>query len=585
MAETYATYSLEDDKLRLYPAARLDDEIYARVKSVGLVWAPKQECFYQVWSPGREDLCLELAGDIEDEDSTLADRAEARAARFAGYSNHAAERAEQAQKAVSAIADGIPFGQPIICGHHSQRHAERDAEKIRNGMRRAIDEMKATEYWRGRAHATLAHADYKVQPGVIARRIKRLEAERRKQVKEQKTSQTLLTAWDKIADDATREQAMALANYDSVSFCFTLAKYPRDHDTYEGAMGLWSALDREIISTAQARALAMPLHERTVAWRDRWIEHLDNRLAYEKELLADQGGLAVDKKPLEIGGAVKYMGCWLEITRLNKSGGVVVSASTVAHPRYGWRREVRQVTDIKEFMTKAEYVMAGKPVYAAAEPVDSTPVRTVQEQPWEALEEAAENVQAVSAPELFPTPQAVLDRMSDWVDFESLPTVPWKDGRHRVDFLEPEAGTGAIIQAVLGRWTAIAVTVECCELNYNLAEGLARAGFKVVPDGVNSDFLEYKPGPFYGLIVANPPFSREVEHVRHMYECLAPGGQLVTVMSEGPFFRSFHADVQFRSWLEAVGGESETLPDGSFLPATGVRTRLVSIKKERTNGN
>jgi len=268
------------------------------------------------------------------------------------------------------------------------------------------------------------------------------------------------------------------------------------------------------------------------------------------------------------------MGCWLEITRLNKSGGEVVSVSTKPHPRYAWQRSVFQVTDIKEFVTAAEYVAAGKPVYAAAEPVSPTPVQTLQEQPWEALEEAAENVHAVSALELFPTPRAVLDRMSAWVP-------AYLPDETRV--LEPSAGTGVIAQWLRDGYPQ--AQIECCELNYALAEGLARAGFKIVPDGLNSDFLEYRPGPFYGLIVANPLFSREIEHVRHMYECLAPGGQLVSVMSEGLFFRSFHADTKFRSWLEEVGGESETLPDGSFLPATGVRTRLVSIIKGQTNGD
>ncbi len=40
-----ATYSPEDNKLRLYPSCRLDSETYARVKAAGFRWAPKQELF------------------------------------------------------------------------------------------------------------------------------------------------------------------------------------------------------------------------------------------------------------------------------------------------------------------------------------------------------------------------------------------------------------------------------------------------------------------------------------------------------------------------------------------------------------
>jgi len=50
-----ATYSPEDNKLRLYSSTRLDRELYARVRSAGFIYAPKQELFvapmglYQSW--------------------------------------------------------------------------------------------------------------------------------------------------------------------------------------------------------------------------------------------------------------------------------------------------------------------------------------------------------------------------------------------------------------------------------------------------------------------------------------------------------------------------------------------------------
>lgn len=62
-----ATYSPDDNKLRLYPFSRLDTETFKRVKDAGYAWAPKQECFYGVWTPGREDLAAELGGEIEDD--------------------------------------------------------------------------------------------------------------------------------------------------------------------------------------------------------------------------------------------------------------------------------------------------------------------------------------------------------------------------------------------------------------------------------------------------------------------------------------------------------------------------------------
>src|ERR1700758_5561794 len=115
-----ATYSPEDNKLRLYPSSRLPKELYDRVKAAGFTWAPKQELFVApAWTPEREDLLLELCGEIGDEDTGLVERAEERAERFEEYSDKREQDALRAKAAVEAITDGIPLGQPILVGHHS----------------------------------------------------------------------------------------------------------------------------------------------------------------------------------------------------------------------------------------------------------------------------------------------------------------------------------------------------------------------------------------------------------------------------------------------------------------------------------
>ena len=58
-----ATYSPEDNKIRLYASERLDTDLYTRVRSAGFIWAPKQELFVApMWTPERFDLAVELAG-------------------------------------------------------------------------------------------------------------------------------------------------------------------------------------------------------------------------------------------------------------------------------------------------------------------------------------------------------------------------------------------------------------------------------------------------------------------------------------------------------------------------------------------
>ena len=176
-----ATYCAEDNKLRLYPFARLDAATYKRVSDAGFKWAPKQELFVTpMWTPARFDLLLELCGDVGDEDKSLAERAAERADRMSDYSSKRAAEATSARAAVSAIADHIPFGQPILIGHHSERRARKDAERIQNGMRRAVNLWETATYWQERAAGALANAKYKELPAVRHRRIKGLEADKRK---------------------------------------------------------------------------------------------------------------------------------------------------------------------------------------------------------------------------------------------------------------------------------------------------------------------------------------------------------------------------------------------------------------------
>ena len=64
-----ATYSPDDNKLRLYAGGRLPADLYARVKAAGFKWAPQQQLFVApMWTPQREDLALELCGEIDDEE-------------------------------------------------------------------------------------------------------------------------------------------------------------------------------------------------------------------------------------------------------------------------------------------------------------------------------------------------------------------------------------------------------------------------------------------------------------------------------------------------------------------------------------
>lgn len=576
-----ATYSPEDNKLRLYSSTRLDSETYARVKSAGFKWAPRQELFVApAWSPAREDLLLELCGEIGDEDTSLVDRAEIRAERFEEYSDKRADESDRARAAVSAIADNIPLGQPILVGHHSERRARKDAERIENGMRRAVKLWETSKYWQMRAAGAIAHAKYKERPDVRARRIKGIEADKRKVEKTMKQAEIGLKFWSgqlKKKDggllEVTRESALWFTNYyDHLSREYPLDKFPRNPPAsrYEGAMSLWSALggsdgpEHMVCTVEQAREYAIDCHTRTIERCKRWIAHYENRLAYEKAMLDEQGGTVADKKGPEKGGACKcwasHRGAWSYIKKVNKVSvtvednwgngganftrtipfdkltGIMSKAEVDAEKAAGY---IRDTTDGTGFYRD-------EPI--KAEPKHAEPAKQEQEQEMQAMKDTLRaGVQVVSAPQLFPTPPEIAKKMVEYADIETGQRI-----------LEPSAGTGNLITAVEA--TGTRTDIVAVELNYGLAQVLNNGNGNKwgIAEIVQGDFLEQNGnlGKF-DRIIMNPPFENgsDIKHIRHALTFLKSGGRLVALCANGPRQREAFMD-DAEHW--------EDLPAGSF---------------------
>jgi Domain of unknown function (DUF3560) len=107
------------------------------------------------------------------------ERAEERADRFEGYAENASARSDAAYAGVRRIADGIPFGQPILVGHHSEGRARRDQERMHNGMRKSIAEADKADYLAGRAAAAESYREHREDVPRTLRRIEKLEADAR----------------------------------------------------------------------------------------------------------------------------------------------------------------------------------------------------------------------------------------------------------------------------------------------------------------------------------------------------------------------------------------------------------------------
>jgi hypothetical protein len=268
MSNITATYSPEDNKLRLYPSERLSEEVFQRVKDAGFRWAPRQELFVAPsWSVSREDLAMELAGDIEPEGTTLAERAEIKAARLDAIAEKRARESDAFQNAAQAISERFSAGQPILIGHHSERMAMKDKERMEANAKKAKEAHDAIGYWQYRASGVERYANMKNSPRVRARRIKTLLSELRDLQRRLNEAHKLLDLWRGTTDE---KRIIALIG-NSMSY------------------QLYSDVTSGKITPQEAREKSMAACRATLESPrlTRWINHVLNRLSYEREMLGE----------------------------------------------------------------------------------------------------------------------------------------------------------------------------------------------------------------------------------------------------------------------------------------------------------
>jgi 16S rRNA G1207 methylase RsmC len=174
-------------------------------------------------------------------------------------------------------------------------------------------------------------------------------------------------------------------------------------------------------------------------------------------------------------------------------------------------------------------------------------------------------VQVVSAPQLFPTPEDLAQRMAEVADIH--------EGQR---LLEPSAGLGAIIRAMIRRpngtkppvW--LDVRLVAVEISFDLCAAL-RAAFPS-QDVHCKDFLTCNANlGTFDRIVMNPPFANgaDIKHILHAKMMLNPGGRLVAICANGP---------RQQEQLQPLCDMWEALPADTFSEqGTNVNTALILI--------
>ena len=116
--------------------------------------------------------------------STYRERREARADRLRGWADKRESRAAAELEQATQMADAIPFGQPILVGHHSEGRDRNYRDRIHNKRVRALDSLDKARGMAAKAdniEAAAAHAIYSDDPDAVEAlraRIVTLEAQR-----------------------------------------------------------------------------------------------------------------------------------------------------------------------------------------------------------------------------------------------------------------------------------------------------------------------------------------------------------------------------------------------------------------------
>jgi len=137
---------------------------------------------------------------------TRRERLEAKVEKRGEWAGKARARSDARFDAARAIGDRIPMGQPILVGHHSERHARRDIARIDANMSKGVEEYKLAEHHASKARGLAVQLERTIfddDPDAI----ERLEARIAAREANAKQANEINKAWRKGGIEAVRAVA------------------------------------------------------------------------------------------------------------------------------------------------------------------------------------------------------------------------------------------------------------------------------------------------------------------------------------------------------------------------------------------
>lgn len=147
--------------------------------------------------------------------------------------------------------------------------------------------------------------------------------------------------------------------------------------------------------------------------------------------------------------------------------------------------------------------------------------------------------------------------------------------------LEPSAGQGALLTHLFAYKQV--KQVDCCEISPVNRIFLKKfEGVLVIADDFLALDSSQKFRGYYDRIIANPPFAKnqDITHIYKMYDCLKPGGRLVSMASKHWQLSNNTREKVFKAWLEEIGADIIEVPSGVFKESgTMIATVIIIIEK------
>lgn len=271
----YATYNICKNELKFFPACRLPDEEYKAFRDAGFAFWHGSKCFAGAWSVSKEDLIHSYGVDVAEDDNP--DDVEARVERFEKY---AAKHERSAEYAADRVDNATTL------------------RRLRLAQNTFSNEVDTAAHWHERIAVAIRHANHKDNPAVIARRIKGLEAELRKH---ERSIKELPARAPWFYDDFQRKNGIAW-------------DVKRD-ELSEDIKAQWLEYLGERVDSAKR-------------YDERWIDHLNRRLEYEREYLNAVGGDPAAKLGnLKDGDKVVYRGTVMIAAKVSKVNVILAAVS------------------------------------------------------------------------------------------------------------------------------------------------------------------------------------------------------------------------------------------------------------------